>query len=234
MDFQFDELIRRLRTAQGDNLVSVIAYGSAITFPDRAKKSDCQLLIVARDLAAGYLREFRPAIHWWTKSGYEMPVFFTAEELISSLDTYPIEFRQMKRAYRVIYGEDMLARHEPSPEHLRWQTEHELRGKLLRLRALALPASESASDLLNLMTESVVTFVRFMRPVLEIAGEQPPLDRVETALRVGALFDLDVTPVVRALELRREPKDLMEVEIQDLFARYLDCLVRLIKAVDKL
>ena len=79
--------------------------------------------------------------------GYEMPVFITSEEFGDSLDVFPIEFRLMKRAYRMLYGQDLLAGREASKEHLRWQTEHELRGKLLRLRSLALPASESSRSI---------------------------------------------------------------------------------------
>ena len=58
------------------------------------------------------------------------PSFFTSEEFDDSLDVFPIEFRLMKRAYRVLYGRDLPAGREASKEHLRWQTEYELRGKL--------------------------------------------------------------------------------------------------------
>ncbi len=234
MDYQFNELISRLQSAQGDNLVSVIVHGSAIAAPGNPKKSDYQTLIVTRRLAANDLRRFRPVIKWWTGSGYEMPVFFTAEEFGDSLDVFPIEFRQMKRAYRVLYGQDLLADREASKEHLRWQTELELRGKLLRLRSLALPAGESTRDLVNLMTESVVSFVRFLRPIPEILGEEPPLGRLATARRAGELLNVDTSPIVRILQLRDEPGKLMEIEVQDLFASYLDCLTRVIEAVDNL
>ncbi len=234
MDNQFDELVNRMQSAQGANLVSVIVYGSAIAAPGNPKKSDYQLLIVTRSLAANRLRQFRPTVKWWTEAGYEMPVFFTAEDFVDSLDTFPIEFRHMKRAYQVIYGQDLLAGREASREHLRWQTEHELRGKLLRLRSLALPASESTRDLLNLMTESVVSFVRFMRPILEMTGEEPPLGRLATVRRVGERLNVDTTPLIRVLQLRDEPGDLMEVEVHDLFASYIDCIAQVIEAVDNM
>jgi hypothetical protein len=234
MDNQFDELIDRLRSSQGDNLVSVIAYGSAIAAPGNTKKSDYHILIVARHLAAADLRNFRSPIRWWTESGFTLPTFFTAKEFVDSLDVFPIEFRHMKRAYKVLYGQDLLAGREASKEHLRWQTELELRGKLLRLRSLALPASESTRDLMNLMTESIVSFVGFMRSIPEIAGQEPPLGRMATARQIGEQLNVDTSPLVRVLRLRDEPGELMEVEIQDLFASYLDCLEHLIEAVDKM
>jgi hypothetical protein len=234
MDNQFNELVARLQSAQGANLVSVIVYGSAIAAPGNPQRSDYQLLVVSRRLAANDLRQFRPVVKWWTDAGFAMPVFFTAEEFTDSLDVFPMEFRQMKRAYRVLYGQDLLAGREASKEHLRWQTEHELRGKLLRLRSLALPASESAQDLMKLMTESVVSFVRFMRPVLEMLGEEPPLGRLATARQVGERLKVDTAPLVRILRLRDEPGELMEIEVQDLFASYLECLGQVIEAVDNM
>jgi hypothetical protein len=234
MDQHFDDLVSSLQSAQDGNLVSVIVYGSAVADSGNPKRSDYQLLIVTERLAARHLREMRPVVRWWTGMGYEMPVFITAEEFGDSLDVFPIEFRHMKRAYRTLYGQDLLAGREASKEHLRWQTEHELRGKLLRLRSLALPSGESSDQLASLMTESVVTFVRLIRSIPEIVGEEPPLGRQATARRVGEILNVDTSPVVRVLRLRDDPAGLMEIEIQDLFASYLDCLTRVVEAVDNL
>jgi hypothetical protein len=234
MNHYFDELVSSLQSAQDGNLVSVIVYGSGVVATNNPRRSDYQLLIVTERLTARDLRQMRPIIRQWTEMGYEMPVFITAEEFGDSLDVFPIEFRLMKRSYRTLYGQDLLAGREASKEHLRWQTEHELRGKLLRLRSLALPAGESANELASLMTESVVTFVRLMRPIPEIVGEESPLGRSATAQRAGEILNVDTSPITRVLRLRDEPGGLMEIEIQDLFTSYLDCLTRVVEAVDNL
>ncbi|HEX5083106.1 MAG TPA: hypothetical protein VFY40_13755, partial [Blastocatellia bacterium] len=83
-------------------------------------------------------------------------------------------------------------------------------------------------------TESVVTFVRLMRPIPEIVGEETPLERPATAQRVGEILNVDTSPIIRVLRLRDEPARLMEIEIQDLFAGYLDCVTRVIEAVNNL
>jgi hypothetical protein len=234
MNTNFDELVARLQSNQGNNLVSVIVYGSAILAPGNPKKSDYQVLIVANRLAANDLRLSRPVVQWWTSHGYPIPVFFTTKELNDSLDVYPIEFRHMKRAYRVLFGKDLLADKEISKASLRWQTEHELRGKLLRLRSLYLPASVSTQDLSGLMTESIVSFVRFMRPILEMIGEEPPLGRLATVKKVGERLHIDTSPLTRVLQLRDNSIELLDMEVHDLFAGYLDCLEKVIEAVDKI
>jgi len=231
---KFSDLIEQLRATEGDNLLSVVVYGSALTAPQNAAKTDFQWLVLTEQLKADDLRRIRPAIRSLVKAGYAMPAFFTRQEFRDSLDVFPIEFRQMKRAYEVLYGTDPLADVEASPANLRLQIEYELRGKLLRLRSLYLPASGTSERLLQLMTESVVSFVRVMRSILDLLGETPPVERLTATQRVGERLRVDVSPVIRLLELRGEPRALLEVESQDLFAAYIDSLSNLIDAVDKL
>ncbi|MGE0885122.1 MAG: hypothetical protein AB7P14_16370 [Blastocatellales bacterium] len=234
MNTTFDELVTRLHNGLADNLVSVIVYGSAIAAPGNPKKSDYQLVIVTRHLRGEDLRHARSAVQWWNGQGYPLPAIFTSSEFKDSLDVFPIEFRHMKQAYKVLHGEDLLAEAEISMANLRLETESELRGKLLRLRSLSIPAGESATDLTRLMTESIVSFVRFTRPMLELVGEEPPLGRLATVKRIGDRFQIDTGVMVRVLQLRDEPKELMEIEAQDLFASYLKCLAQIVEAVDKL
>src|SRR5262245_5135024 len=234
MNEQFDELVSRLKSSLGENLVSVVVYGSAVTAPGKTKKADYQLLMVANRFSAEDLRSMRPILTWWNSQGYANPVLFAEHEFTDSLDVFPIEFRHMKQAYRLLYGLDLLAGAEVSNTNLRWQTEHELRGKLLRLRSLYPSASGTTAGLTQLMTESIVSFVRLIRPVLELSGHQPPLGRSDTIRRAGEALGVETAPLQRILGLREEPKQLTEVEAQDLFASYLVCLAQIIEAIDKM
>jgi hypothetical protein len=234
MEDKFNELVAGLRAAHGENLVSIVVYGSAIAALGNAKKADYLTLVVTEWLGANDLNKARPAAKWWVDEGFPLPVYFTRQEFAASLDVFAVEFRHLKRAYRVLYGEDLVAQREASAANLRLQIEYELRGKLLRLRSLYLPESRSVKALTRLMTDSVVSFVRYIRPILELVGEAPPLGRLATVKRVGERLELDVTPLERLLRLRDEPTPLLEIEAQDLFAGYVACLSRIIAAVDKL
>jgi hypothetical protein len=58
------------------------------------------------------------------------PLFLTRSDLSSSLDSYPIEFLNMKNRYRLVYGEDVLQKLSFNPLAVRLQIERELKGKL--------------------------------------------------------------------------------------------------------
>lgn len=234
MEVDFKELVERLKIAHNGALISVIVYGSALDAKNNAKKHDHHLLVVTNKLPAEVLRVARPVAKWWVEAGYILPVYFTATEFIASLDVFAIEFRHMKRSYRVLYGEDLLANNNASNANLRLQTEYELRGKLLRLRSLYLPSGESVDVLTKLMSDSIYSFVQFFRPILELLGKEPPLSRIDTVREVGASLSIDVSPLEKILRLREEESPLSETAANELFANYLDCLTQIIEAVNQL
>jgi hypothetical protein len=234
MEDDLKELVSRLKIAHSGALVSVIAYGSAIAAPGNVRKTDYHLLIVTTRLTAEDLRAARPVAKWWVESGYLIPVYFTRDEFLQSLDVFAIEFRHMKRAYEVLFGEDLLGPNQVSKANLRLQTEYELRGKLLRLRSLYLPASGSVETLTQLMTDSIYSFSQFMRPMLEIIGEEPPLSRLATVRRVGEHLHIDTSAPEQILRVRESETPLTETEANELFARYLDCLTQVVAAVNNL
>jgi hypothetical protein len=234
MEDRLNEIVRRLHTAHGEGLISVVLFGSGVAAPGNARPAEYRLLIIMRSLGVPDLRSSRPAMQWWESFGYPRAVYFTRQEFLASLDVFPIEFRQLKRAYRVLVGEDLLAGADVSTANLRLLVEYELRGKLLRLRSLCLSAGDDSGSLIDLMTESIVSFVQYLRPMLELLGEEPPLSRMTTVRRVGKRLALDLAPMERILRLRDETVELMAVEVQDLLSNYLACLEQIIDAVDRL
>jgi hypothetical protein len=234
MDTKLTEMVARLEEANPGNIVSVILYGAAVAASGNAKPADYQLLIVAETLALPELKRMNSALKWWETNGFPRATCFTKTEFEQSLDVFPVEFRHIQRAYRILSGEDLLAGVAISNANLRLLTEYELRGKFLRLRALYLPASDDSQRLNQLMTDSVVSFVRFFRAVLEILDQEPPLSRLATVRRIGEMLKIDVGPLERVLRMRHEPANLFGIESQDLFESYLNCLERIIEAVDRI
>ena len=140
----------------------------------------------------------------------------------------------MKRAYRVLHGADLLEDVEISRENLRLLVEYELRGKFVRLRNLYLPSSDDSDRLARLMTDSVATFVQYLRPIVELFGERPPSSAIATIRRAAELLEVDPAPLVRVLRMRQEGTHLYGIEIQDVFEGYLNCLEKMIDAIDRI
>jgi predicted nucleotidyltransferase len=232
----FKHLIDDLRSTHGDNLASVVLYGSAAAGDAVRARSDYNLLIALNRITPEDLRLSQAPVREWQRLGHPLPVYFTVGELKDAADVFPIEFRQMERARKVLYGRDPFEFVELSDANLRHQTEYELRSKLLQLRRLYVPASVSTAKLAALMADSLSSFASLFRAVLLLKGTEPPIAKRETVRALARLLSLDGEPFERIFELREAgaAASLTEVEANDLFAAYLAQIERVIEVVDKI
>lgn len=176
-DNKLDELVRKLRTAAGSNLRSVILYGSAATAEFHAKHSDLNLLCVVALADAAHLEALHGPVDWWVRRGQRAPIVFTIEELQQSADIFTIELLDMKSRHRVLFGENVLAGISVPLRYHAIQVERELRSGWLRLRLAILAAPKKPKIYLELMVSSFSSFAALFRHALIALGEAPPETR---------------------------------------------------------
>src|SRR6266478_7580972 len=144
IDAALNRLVDELRAAHGENLSSIVLYGSVAAGDHVELRSDHNLLIVFDRIASDDLRLSHTTMSDWLSHGQPMPVYFTVDELKRAADVFPIEFLQMEQARKVLHGLDPFEFVEISQANLRHQTEYELRTKLIKLRRLYIQTSASA------------------------------------------------------------------------------------------
>jgi predicted nucleotidyltransferase len=232
---KLDRLISDLRAAHGDNLVSIVLYGSAAAGDQVNLRSDHNLLIALERTTTDDLHAAHEALREWQKLGQPIPVYFTVEELQEAADVFPIEFLQMERARKILFGRDPFEFVKISQANLRHQTEYELRTSLIRLRRLYIPASASAQKLANLMTDSLASFVALFRAVLILNGQDPPVSKRDTVNAIVRLLDLEASPFESILAVHSQKgSTLKEAEANTLFSNYMAQIERVIQAVDRI
>lgn len=236
MKHQFHAFIDDLRASHGKNLVSVTIYGSAAAGDFIAKYSDYNVLIVLDRITPAELRNSHAAVREWHKLGHPVPVYFTASEIRTAADVFPIEFHQMEKARKVLYGQDVLAGIEISDAYLRHQVEYELRSKLMLLRRQYIPASASAKDLEGLMADSLASFASLFAAVLLLFGVEPSATKHETVALTVQHLKLDGAPFEKIFNIRENnfEQELDDVAANKLFAEYLVQIENVISAVDAL
>ena len=225
-----------MRTAHGQNLASVILYGSAAAGDFIPQASDYNLLVALQKMTPKDLRDSHAVMREWTRLGYQVPVYFTVDELETAADVFPIEFHNMERARKVLYGADVLANLEISDEYLRHQTEYELRSKLIRLRRAYIPASASVERLIDLMAESLSSFAALFRAVLLLSGVEPPITKHQIVSLTAQKLNLDGKPFEKIFNIRENnfAQRLDEVSANELFGEYMEQIEAVIAAVDTL
>jgi predicted nucleotidyltransferase len=230
----FAGLIDDLRSTHGENLASVVLYGSAATGEYVEARSDYNILIALHRIAPEDLRLAQAPVREWQRLGHPLPVYFTFAELRGAADVFPIEFHSMERARLVLYGRDPFDSISISDANLRHQTEYELRSKLLQLRRLYIPASASAERLRDLMSESLSSFAALFAPVLLLQGRTPPVLKRDVVRETVRALGLDGAAFERIFELRAAGEGALdEREADALFAAYLQQVEHVIEAVDR-
>jgi predicted nucleotidyltransferase len=238
----FNHLVGDLRATHGENLASVLLYGSAAAGDHVALHSDYNILIALHRITPEDLRLAQAAMREWQRLGHPLPVYFTIGELRDAADVFPIEFHQMERARVVLYGPDPFETLRFSDANLRHQTEYELRSKLIQLRRLYIPASISVQRLQDLMSDSLTSFATLFAPVLILRGvSEPPVLKRDIVRATVRLLGLDGEPFDRIFSLRETNGGnddgvytLSEREANDLFGAYIAQIERVIEEVDRI
>lgn len=226
------EIVRRLQEAAGENLQSIVLYGSAARGDFHARKSDLNLLCVLKSAKAAELARIASVMRWWCGSMREpAPRIFTREELIRSADVFAIELFDIGAAHRVLFGEDPVADIEVPMNLHRVQVEHELRIALQTLRDHFLRSADNERQLREVYGKSISSISVLLRHFLMALGEDAPAHKSEVYKRVAELTGADAGVFDLGLELRDNHP---VTEISRAYGKYLEAIEIVIHSLDAL
>jgi len=226
------EIVRRLQEAAGENLQSIVLYGSAARGDFHAQKSDLNLLGVLRSAKAAELARIASVVRWWCGPMREpAPRFFTQEELARSADVFSVELLDIGEAHRVLFGEDAVADIEVPMNLHRVQVEHELRIALQKLRDHFLRSSDNEHQLREVYAKSISSISVLLRHFLIALGENIPGHKSQVYQRVAELTGADAGVFDLGLELRDNHP---VTEISRAFGKYLEAIEIVIHSLDAL
>lgn len=229
--------VEDLRVTHKENLASIVLYGSAAAGDEMAERFGLNVLVALNNITPEDLRLAQAPAREWRRLGQPLPVYFTLRELSDAADVFPIEFHQMARTRKILYGRDPFEFVELSNANLRHQTEYELRGKLIQLRRSYIHVSNSAEKLAGLLSESLGTFSALFRPVLILHGIEPPVAKQDAVAATVELLGLDGATFEKIFALREVGADefvLTDEQANSLFASYMQQIERVVEAVDRL
>src|SRR5512146_2667790 len=229
---KIQEFVKRARAAAGENLESVILYGSAASGNFDPEFSDINLFCVLRDTAFGRLAELGPVATWWHGQKQSAPLIMSPAELESTADVFTIELLDMKRHHRVLFGEDVLQGLEIPMNLHRVQVEYELREKLILLRQRTLLARKE-EHLWELLLQSAPSFVTLFRHALIAMGHQAPEDKHEVVQQLSNRVGFDPGAIEQVLAVRAHRATRDKAAVYSLMEKYLAGIEQVTAAVDK-
>ncbi|MBW1779447.1 MAG: hypothetical protein JRL30_01795 [Deltaproteobacteria bacterium] len=228
----FPDITGDYKALFGDELVSIILYGSA-TGPDfRPGKSDINFMIVLTEEGIKHLDLAFDAVKKWQKKGVAVPLFLTEEYIETSLDVFPIEYLSFQHHHEQVFGKAVLRDLKFDPEFLRLQCEREIKGKLLLLREAFIETTGKAKALKDVIQEAVPALIAIFEALLHLKEVAVPGKRRNIIRATGEAFDMNRGVFEGLLDIKEGTSQYGDEESFTLFKDCLKEMRKLAKTID--
>lgn len=230
----FEAYVADWRTAYGHELEAVALYGSAARGEYIAGKSNLNFLVVLAASAIHSMRQAVPLVEKWRRYKVAVPTVITRRYMQESLDTFPIEFLNLQRHHRTLYGPELLRDLEIPRDHLRLQVERELKSKLLHLREHLLDSGYAREELRRVFGLTLAPLMNLFNALLFLKNEPLPDKQRAVFDRITQLAELDPACFAEVFRAVEGEARLYRDEFWQLAERYLAQLEKITQLVDKM
>jgi predicted nucleotidyltransferase len=230
----FDEFVSDYKGIYGDELISIMLYGSAAGKDYKHGTSDINFMIVLTEKGIKDPEKSFVLIKKWKKRKVAIPLFLTEDYIGTSTDVYPIEYLNFQRRYILVYGKDLLKELLFEKKYLRLQTEREIKGKFLILRSAYLESAGKKAALISIIDRSLYAFLAIFNALLALKEVEAPQEKRSIITETCRVFGLDNLIFMKLLNIRERRIKPDEKELNRTFKNYLNEVEKLSKIVDKL
>lgn len=225
-----DKFVEELKNTLGENLLSVIAFGSQANVEDA--KSNLNLMIVTNELTAENLYDISKPVKKWVKGKNPIPVIMNRDEWYSSFDVYAIEYADIKENYRLIYGEDLIPTISINKYFLRLQCESELKSLLLKYKNNFLMNVKSDREMKKLLNNVIKTLLVIFRSVLRLHDSAVPYRAVDIIEFASNYLSFNKIVMSKIAKVRYENEDYTKQELLFIEAELVKDIQNILKQVD--
>lgn len=231
------EMVGHLRARFGARLVTVSLYGSAVGPDFIPGTSDINLVVVLDAVEVEDLQALHPDVARWRQYRIATPLIIDQAFLRDAADVFPMELEDIRDHHRPLHGVDVFATLAIQRDNLRYQCEHEARGKLLRLHGLYLEIGSDRTALQRLMLDSLKTFLIVVRNVNRLVGVHEPGSYATVLPALTRYFHCNFPIMTRLLRIklsRELSPDSWPDDIDATFRGYVGELRQLVGFIDQL
>ncbi|MFQ5952712.1 MAG: hypothetical protein ACE5JK_04830 [Candidatus Omnitrophota bacterium] len=217
----------------GEDIVSVFVYGS-VTGPDyNPKTSDINLAIVLKEVSLDKFKPVLKTVKQGLRRKITAPLFLSPSYIKMSLDTFPMEFMNMKDSRLVLFGDDVLADISAEKMDIRRECEYQLKGRLLTIRQAYLEQAMNRKGLEGLLKSSFRALMPVFENVLRLKLEGSiPTDKEKILSRLGEEFEVDVSSFMEILHDKETDGKIGGRPLEDFLNDFLVQLEKLTDIVD--
>jgi hypothetical protein len=219
-------LVVDLRSVFGSRLVSVVAYGPRLEGDGNAPLS---CLALVRNLSLEDLDGCARLAPRWSRAGLATPLIVPEEEFSRSLDAFPLEYGEIIRAHKEVYGGDPFTRVAINREDTRRACETQVKSHLVHLRESFIETGGAPRAVAELVRTAAPALAALLRNVARL-GDVHSDDRLECTRAGARLAGLSDGLVSGVLALEHHGDTMADPA--RFFPEYLAAVERLAQTVD--
>ena len=224
-DKLYEQLIKKMEESIGDNLISVVKFGS--------EGEPNNILLVLNRLDFDVLNEMKPLIIKHRKKSNVVPLIFTKEELFEGADVFPIEFMDIKYPHKTLYGEKIINKIKFDKKHVRRQLELEFRSKLIHLREHYIWI-KNPKELENLLISAVPIIMPLFYGLLFLKDIRPSTKLDNLFKLVSQEYDVNLDILKNIKKLKEEKIKMNKEELDEYINELIVMLTDLGEIVDEM
>ncbi len=221
----FEELIKEMKNLIGNNLISVVKFGS--------EGEPNNLLLVLNKLDFDILNEIKPMIIKHRKRNNIVPLIFTKEELFDGADVFPLGFLDIKQPHTTLDGEEIIDKIKFDKKHVRRQLEFEFRSKLIHLRENYI-GIKSNKELKNLLISAVPTLMPLFYGLLFLKNVKAPTNLDELFKLVSQKYKVELDILKKIKQIKEGEIKIKNEELDEYVKELIVLLTDLGETVDEM
>jgi predicted nucleotidyltransferase len=196
------DLLKALKQHLGDDLVSVMAHGSAVRGDFREESSDVDLIIVVRDDTPAKLAAVSDALLLARASARLEAIILHVDEIQRSADVFPLLYADIQDCHSLLLGTNPFAELQFQDSHTRLRLEQELREARIRLRRIIIDEGGEVDRLAGPLERKVKQLRSPLRALLRLKKQNAGDDLASVYRAAGELLGINTAPL---LDVRKNP-----------------------------
>ncbi len=221
-----EKFANEIKEVLGDNLIQVVLYNDQDPYAD-------DILIIVKDDSFQKLLPLEPIIKKMMVKKISSPYIMTPQFIESSLDSYPLEFINMKTDYKNLYvTQDHLVSIKPENEWVRLQIERELKGKILLIKSNLLPIHQVTKFSEKLIIQSIFSLKPVLKGFLYLMDRPIPKIYDEIIDSIGKETNFPLVCMKKAFDFAYNKDRLKNHSVMDFYVQYLNEIEFLIKRIE--
>lgn len=226
-----DEYVKDHLDILGDNIQSIIMYGSAVTHEFIPGKSDVNMLILLKNDSLDNLLNISHLQQKWCKRGVAVPFYLSEKFIIKSLHIFPLEVLDIKENYRVLQGIDVLNAIEIDKQDIFLQCERELKGFSIQLRRSSINLAQNEKQLFQLAADSMKDLIPVLKGIIALYDETIPNSKSEIVAKIEDLMNLGASSLSEVFNIANSVK---KIDIKELLYKYCSDVDTIISIMEEL